>query len=171
MLFLCSTVRNERAKYTSTRNTRKAIRLYHEEIFENSENFPRSRRVCVFACLIIRSIPSQFFLTGLSRRMDDKAGKEKAPNNRGTHLHVHSRGEVGQAIECHEKDLEIAIEIGDRAGEGEAYGNLGCAFDSMGNFPKAIEYHEKYLKIAIEIGDLDGKGWAKMEASVMPTTR
>ena len=90
--------------------------------------------------------------------MDDKAGKEKASNNRGTHLH--SRGELGQAIECHEKDLEIAVEIGDRAGEGEVYGNLGCAFDSMGDFPKAIEYHEKYLKIAIQIGDLEGKGRA-----------
>ena len=79
--------------------------------------------------------------------MDDKAGKEKASNNRSTDFHW--RGELGKAIECHEKDLEIAIEIGDRAREGEAYGNLGCAYDSIGDFPKAIEYHEKYLKLAI----------------------
>ena len=88
--------------------------------------------------------------------MDDNVGKEKASS--GTDFH--SRGELGKVIECHEKDLEIAIKIGDRAGEGEAYGNLGCAYDSMGDFPKAIVSHEKYLKIAIEIGDLDGKGRA-----------
>ena len=56
--------------------------------------------------------------------------------------------------------MRLAIEIGDRAEEGEAYGNLGYAYDSMGDFSKAIEHHEKYLIIAIEIGDLDGKGRA-----------
>ena len=46
--------------------------------------------------------------------MDDpEAGKD-----------FHKWGESGKAIECHEKDLEIAIKIGDQAGEGEAYGNL-----------------------------------------------
>ena len=45
--------------------------------------------------------------------MDDKAGKGKTSSNRGKDFH--SRSELGQVIECHEKDLEIAIEIGDRA--------------------------------------------------------
>ena len=49
--------------------------------------------------------------------------------------------------------MKIAIEIGDRAGEGAAYANLGNAFGSLGDFRKAIEYNEKQLKIAIEIGD------------------
>ena len=56
--------------------------------------------------------------------------------------------------------LKIAIEIGDRAGEGRAYANLGNAFVSLGDFRKAIEYHEKHLKIAIEIGDRAGEGGA-----------
>ena len=34
--------------------------------------------------------------------MDDKTGKEKASNNRGTDFH--SRGELEKAIECHQKD-------------------------------------------------------------------
>ena len=50
---------------------------------------------------------------------------------------------IAKAIEYHEKLLKIAIEIGDRAGEGAAYGNLGNAYDSLGQYPKAIEYHEK----------------------------
>ena len=63
-----------------------------------------------------------------------------------------------KAIEYQEKHLKIAIEIGDRAGEGRAYGNLGNAYSSLGDFRKAIEYHEKHLKIAIESGDRDGEG-------------
>ena len=43
----------------------------------------------------------------------------------------------------HEKHLKIALEIGDRAGEGEAYGNLGNAYQPLGDYRKAIEYHEE----------------------------
>ena len=54
--------------------------------------------------------------------------------------------------------MNIAIEIGDRAGEGGAYGNLGNAYWSLGDYREANEYHEKVLKIAIEIGDRSGEG-------------
>ena len=50
--------------------------------------------------------------------------------------------------------MKIAIEIDDRA-QGDAYGSLGYAYRSLGDFRKAIEYHEKHLEIAIEIGDRD----------------
>ena len=53
--------------------------------------------------------------------------------------------------------MKIAIEIGDRAGEGRAYGNLGNAYVSLGDYRKAIEYHEKHLKISREIGDRSGE--------------
>ena len=71
-----------------------------------------------------------------------------------------SLGDYRKAIEYHEKLLKIAIEIGDRAGEGAAYGNLGNAYQSLGDYRKAIEYHEKDLKIAIEISDRAGEGGA-----------
>ena len=45
----------------------------------------------------------------------------------------------------------------EKEGEGQAYGNLGNAFYSLGDLRKAIEYHEKRLKIAIEIGDRAGE--------------
>ena len=54
--------------------------------------------------------------------------------------------------------MKIAIQIGDRAGEGQAYGNLGNAYKLLGDFRKAIEYHEKHLKIAIQIGDRAKEG-------------
>ena len=56
--------------------------------------------------------------------------------------------------------MKIAVEIGDRAGEGRACGNLGSAYRSLGDYRKAIDYHEKRLKIAIEIGDRRGEGGA-----------
>ena len=58
------------------------------------------------------------------------------------------------------KRLKIAIEIGDRGGEGRAYGNLANAYVSLCDYQKAIEYDGKHLKIAIEIGDRGGEGRA-----------
>ena len=54
--------------------------------------------------------------------------------------------------------MKIAKEIGGRFGEGEAYGNLGKSYQSLGDFQKAIECHEKQLKIAKEIGYREGEG-------------
>ncbi|XP_044170137.1 tetratricopeptide repeat protein 28-like [Acropora millepora] len=72
----------------------------------------------------------------------------------------YAEGDFRKAIEYHEKHLKIAREVGDRVGEGNAYGSLGNAYRSLGDFRKAIEYHEKYLEIAIEVGDRVGEGSA-----------
>jgi len=50
--------------------------------------------------------------------------------------------------------------VGDRAGEGRAYANLGNLFESQGDFSKAIEYHTQRLAIAKEVGDRAGEGRA-----------
>ena len=50
--------------------------------------------------------------------------------------------------------------MGDRAGEVQAYGNLGNIYNSLGHFQKAIEYHERDLKISKEMGDRAGEGKA-----------
>ena len=54
----------------------------------------------------------------------------------------------------------------EKDGEGQAYGNLGNAYDSLGDFQKAIEYHEKHMKIAIEIGDRAGEGAASANMGI-----
>ena len=51
-------------------------------------------------------------------------------------------------------------ELGDRVGEGAAYGNLGIDYHSLGDFQKAIEYHERNLRISNELGDRAGEGRA-----------
>ena len=47
--------------------------------------------------------------------------------------------DFSQAIKYHTQHLEIAKEVGDRAGEGKAYANLGNAHFSLGDYSKAIE--------------------------------
>ena len=56
-------------------------------------------------------------------------------------------------IEYLEQQLSIAIEVGDRAGQGRAYNNLGNAYYCLSQFRQAIEYHKQCLSIAIEVGD------------------
>ena len=72
-------------------------------------------------------------------------------------------------IDKNNLDLKIAKEVGDKHGEGKAYGNLGNAYRFLGDFKKAIEYHNLHLKIAKEVGDKHG-GVMLMEILVMLIT-
>ena len=38
-----------------------------------------------------------------------------------------------------------------------SYGNLGIAYDSLGQVQQAIEYHKQSLSIAIKVGDRAGQ--------------
>ena len=48
--------------------------------------------------------------------------------------------------------------MGDKAGEGRGYGNLGNAYQGLGQFRTAIEYHQRHLEVAKEVGDKVGEG-------------
>jgi tetratricopeptide (TPR) repeat protein len=50
--------------------------------------------------------------------------------------------------------------VGDRAGEGRAYGNFGIAHQSQGGYAKAIAYHTQRLAIPKEVGGRAGEGRA-----------
>jgi len=50
--------------------------------------------------------------------------------------------------------LAIAKEAGNWAGEGQAYGTLGNAYQSQGDYAKGIEHLPQYLAISKEFGDL-----------------
>jgi len=65
-----------------------------------------------------------------------------------------------QLIEDLKKHLSVAKEVGDRAGEGTAYCNLGNAYRRQGKFQEAIEYHNQHLSIAKEVGDRAAEGTA-----------
>jgi len=68
-------------------------------------------------------------------------------------LEYQSLGNFSKAIECHKERLTMAKEVGDRAAESKAYGNLGNGYHSHGGYAKAIEYHAQHLAIAKEVGD------------------
>ena len=70
----------------------------------------------------------------------------------------HGLGELKKAIKYHQRHLQIAKEVGDKAGEGRSYGNLGNAYHGLGQFQTAIEYHQRHLEIAKEVGDKAGEG-------------
>ena len=69
-------------------------------------------------------------------------------------------GDFKRAIDYHKRQLQIAKELGERSGEGVAYGNLGNAHQSLGDFKIAVDYHERRLKIAKETGDKTEQGRA-----------
>jgi hypothetical protein len=48
--------------------------------------------------------------------------------------------------------------VGNRTGEGQAYGNLGNAYVSLGDYSKPMEYHAEHLTIANEVDDWAGEG-------------
>lgn len=41
-----------------------------------------------------------------------------------------------------------------------AYGNLGVAFYSRGEFDRALDMHQKHLAIALHLGDVTGQATA-----------
>lgn len=56
--------------------------------------------------------------------------------------------------------MSIAKEIGDRAGEKSAYGNLGGAYHWLGNFQRAINCHKECLSFAKDVRDRTLEGTA-----------
>ncbi len=72
-------------------------------------------------------------------------------------LIFYSISDFKKAIEYYERSLEIAKEIGDKAGESICYAGLGTAYHDLGDFKKAIEYYERSLEIFKEIGNKAGE--------------
>ncbi|XP_068759724.1 tetratricopeptide repeat protein 28-like [Montipora capricornis] len=109
----------------------------------------------------------------IAKEVGDRAGEGRAYCNLGIayrnlgnfkqaieYHHQHLSIAKEQAIEYHHQNLSIAKEVGDRAREGATYGNLGNAYQSLGNFKQAIEYHHRRLSIVKEVGDRAGEGAA-----------
>ena len=65
-----------------------------------------------------------------------------------------------EGITHHKHRLCIAKKLGDRAGEGRAYGNLGIAYRCLGDFKQAVKYHNQHVSIAKELGNRAEEGRA-----------
>ncbi|XP_035118912.1 G-protein-signaling modulator 1 isoform X2 [Callithrix jacchus] len=69
------------------------------------------------------------------------------------HLPPDVRETLYKASEFYERNLSLVKELGDRAAQGRAYGNLGNTHYLLGNFTEATTFHKERLAIAKEFGD------------------
>ncbi|XP_050011166.1 G-protein-signaling modulator 1 isoform X4 [Alexandromys fortis] len=60
---------------------------------------------------------------------------------------------TGPLSSMSERNLSLVKELGDRAAQGRAYGNLGNTHYLLGNFTEATTFHKERLAIAKEFGD------------------
>ncbi|XP_069497956.1 G-protein-signaling modulator 2 isoform X2 [Ambystoma mexicanum] len=107
----------------------------------------------------------------ISREICDKVGEARALYNlgnvhhsKGKHIGCNGSNDPGefpdevktalqQAADYYEENLSMVTDLGDRAAQGRAYGNLGNTHYLLGNFRKAVMSHEQRLLIAKEFGD------------------
>ncbi|XP_007945228.1 G-protein-signaling modulator 1 [Orycteropus afer afer] len=69
------------------------------------------------------------------------------------HLPPDVRETLRKASDFYERNLSLVKELGDRAAQGRAYGNLGNTHYLLGDFPEAAAFHKERLAIAKEFGD------------------
>jgi tetratricopeptide (TPR) repeat protein len=79
--------------------------------------------------------------------------------DRGTNVLL-LRQRPREQIRWREVALNAARQLKDRAAEGRHLGNLGIAYDALGETSRAIGYHDLDLAVAREIGDRRGEGSA-----------
>nr|DBA21138.1 TPA: hypothetical protein GDO54_017834 [Pyxicephalus adspersus] len=107
----------------------------------------------------------------ISQEQGDKVGEARALYNAGNVFHAKGKqlswnmpqipGDLSEevketllkATEYYERNLELVKQLGDRAAQGRAYGNLGNTHYLLGNFNEAIVFHKERLAIAKEFGD------------------
>uniref|UniRef100_A0A7M4EQ88 G-protein-signaling modulator 1 n=1 Tax=Crocodylus porosus TaxID=8502 RepID=A0A7M4EQ88_CROPO len=107
----------------------------------------------------------------ISQEQGDKVGEARALYNIGNVYHAKGKQlswsgaqdpgylpeevkeTLQKASEYYERNLSLVKELGDRAAQGRAYGNLGNTQYLLGNFSEAIAFHKERLAIAKEFGD------------------
>jgi tetratricopeptide (TPR) repeat protein len=82
-----------------------------------------------------------------------------------------SLGSFSQALEHHKEHLAISKEVGDRAGEGMAYGNLGNAYRSQGDFSQAIHHVPRAGPVDLKGGGRPGGGGQGVREQGLPGDR
>ncbi|XP_039714735.1 G-protein-signaling modulator 1 isoform X6 [Pteropus medius] len=107
----------------------------------------------------------------IAQEQGDKVGEARALYNMGNvyhakgkqlswnaaqdpgHLPPDVRDTLRRASEFYERNLSLVKELGDRAAQGRACGNLGNTHYLLGSFVEATAFHKERLAIAKEFGD------------------
>ena len=90
----------------------------------------------------------------------NKNTEEKADAYYNLGIAYYFLSDFHQAVEYLKQYLNIADEVGKRAGAGLAYAFLGSAYKSLGDSQRAIEYHNQHLRIAKDVGHRASEGSA-----------
>ncbi|KAI7812444.1 putative G-protein-signaling modulator 1 [Triplophysa rosa] len=107
----------------------------------------------------------------ISQEQGDKVGEARALYNMGNVFHAKGKQQLWgssqdpgdlhpdvsdtlqRATAFYEMNLALVKDLGDRAAQGRAFGNLGNTHYLLGNFVEAIKFHRERLSIAKEFGD------------------
>lgn len=77
------------------------------------------------------------------------------------------RGDYEQGLAAYESVLRLRREIGNRALEGGALGDLGDVHLLLGNYRESLELHRQSLAIDEEVGYKYGQGWCHHDIGVI----
>ena len=99
-----------------------------------------------------------FSSKGLQKFVEDK---EEFQRKKGTLLSqagvIHwYRGDLEQALECHQECLRIREELEDKEGVPAAFNNIGLVYWTKGDLDQATEYYKRSLAIYEELNDENG---------------
>jgi tetratricopeptide (TPR) repeat protein len=99
-------------------------------------------------------------LPALTQTSTKSAAKAEADRLLQQGIEQFQTSQFEAALQSWQQALKLYRQLQDRRGEGNALGNLGNAYLSLGDYGQAIEYHEQTLAIAREIKDREAEGIA-----------
>eukprot|EP00912_Choanoflagellata_sp_UC4_P001219 UC4_evm1s762 len=130
--------------------------------FKSLQNYPNAVKCCEAHLELTKELGNSF-------------GEGRACYNLGNVHHAIGKGlmskkdldavalgrkSIHKAIQYYKTTLEMTARLNDKQGEGRAVGNLGNAYNSLGEYREAIKYHERRLKLAIEARDMAARARA-----------
>ena len=157
--------------------------LHHEAIKRQKEAFEaalargdiaRLAAACGYIGFTMYSLPSPNYSEAIKylgtrlllaeENLGDRASVRWCLNNIGkVYLGLNK---IEPAIQCFQRSLDVAKEMGDLLGVGTAFGNLGSALRVAGKHQEAVEYHKSYLQNAKERLDIGGEAIMLYELAV-----
>ena len=66
-------------------------------------------------------------------------------------------GDYSTALDYYDQSLDLARELGDRAGESDTLTNIGIIYDFLGDYPTALDYYGQSVVLKRELGDRAGE--------------
>lgn len=106
----------------------------------------------VFFCLVGSVYAQQDQREELIAQLRNASEKEKVDiYNELSRLHLYT--DPQRAIQYAQKALAVAIKVGDKRGEAEAYNNQGMGYYFVNDYERLMDYYKKSLSAYQEIGD------------------